>query len=313
MATGVNITTTYAGAFAGEYISAALLSANTLADNAITIKPNIKFETTIKKGVLSDLIKAQTCRSSPTGVITLTERKLKPKALQVDMEICKGDFRDDWEAEQMGFGAWDSLPPVFEQWLLMELLASVAGSIETMVWNGAVSTDTFQGFIPLLKADTDVVDVAGTATITAANVISEAKLVANAIPKNVWLKEDCLLYMSADVARLYIDALGGFAAVATSNAGLEDKGPMWSNMQTKNNLSVNGIPVYVANGMPNGYMIAAEKSNLWFGTGLLNENNYVAIKDMQESQLIEIVKFVMKFTSAVNYGIGKDIVLYTPS
>ena len=36
------ITSTYAGQFAGEYIGAALLSGNTLANELITVKPNIK-------------------------------------------------------------------------------------------------------------------------------------------------------------------------------------------------------------------------------------------------------------------------------
>ena len=42
MATSTSITTTYAGEFAGQYISAALLSGKTLNENAIGIKPNVK-------------------------------------------------------------------------------------------------------------------------------------------------------------------------------------------------------------------------------------------------------------------------------
>ena len=42
MATTNNLTTTYAGEFAGKYISAALLSGDTLGNELITIKPNVK-------------------------------------------------------------------------------------------------------------------------------------------------------------------------------------------------------------------------------------------------------------------------------
>mgnify|MGYP000733971050 CR=1 FL=1 len=38
LATTTNITTTYAGQFAGEYIAAALLSASTIDDGGITVK-----------------------------------------------------------------------------------------------------------------------------------------------------------------------------------------------------------------------------------------------------------------------------------
>ena len=43
LGTTTNITTTYAGEFAGEYIAAALLSASTINDGGVTVKPNIAF------------------------------------------------------------------------------------------------------------------------------------------------------------------------------------------------------------------------------------------------------------------------------
>jgi len=39
MATNTSITTTYAGEFAGKYISAALLSASTIENGGIEVKP----------------------------------------------------------------------------------------------------------------------------------------------------------------------------------------------------------------------------------------------------------------------------------
>ena len=48
MATTTSITSTYAGEFAGKYISAALLSGSTLANDIITIKPNIKYKEVLK-------------------------------------------------------------------------------------------------------------------------------------------------------------------------------------------------------------------------------------------------------------------------
>ena len=49
MATTTSITSTYAGEFAGKYISAALLSGVTLDRGGIEIKPNVKFKEVIKK------------------------------------------------------------------------------------------------------------------------------------------------------------------------------------------------------------------------------------------------------------------------
>ena len=43
------ITTSYAGEFSGKYIAAALLSGDTLANEEITIMPNVRFKSVIQK------------------------------------------------------------------------------------------------------------------------------------------------------------------------------------------------------------------------------------------------------------------------
>ena len=54
-----SITTTYAGEFAGDYIAAALLSGKTLSEEAITIKPNVKYKEVIKKLLQQTLLAMQ--------------------------------------------------------------------------------------------------------------------------------------------------------------------------------------------------------------------------------------------------------------
>jgi hypothetical protein len=60
-------------------------------------------------------------------------------------------------------------------------------------------------------------------------------------------------------------------------------------------------------------MMAAEKSNLYFGTGLLSDHNEVKVIDMADIDGSQNVRVVMRFTAGVQYGIGSDIVLYTPA
>ena len=98
MATNVNITTTYAGESAGKYIAAALLSSNTIENGGVTVMPNIKFRSTMKKANLDDILVDGTCDFTPTNTVTLTERVLEPRELQVNMQLCKKDFRTDWDA-----------------------------------------------------------------------------------------------------------------------------------------------------------------------------------------------------------------------
>ena len=111
LATTTNISTSYAGQFAGEYIAAALLSASTIDDGGITVKSNISFKEVIKKLATDAIVTAADCDFSPTSTITLTERILQPTELQVNLQLCKYDFVNDWESQQMGYGLGQSLPP----------------------------------------------------------------------------------------------------------------------------------------------------------------------------------------------------------
>src|SRR6056300_1286678 len=140
MATTTSITTTYAGEFAGKYISAALLSGKTLAEGNITIVPNVKFKQVMKKVATDGIVKDGSCDFSDTSTLTLTERILQPEEFQVILELCKQDFRSDWETIQMGYSAFDSLPPSFSDFLIGHVSAKVAQRMETNIWNGTNTT-----------------------------------------------------------------------------------------------------------------------------------------------------------------------------
>ena len=170
-----SLTTTYAGQFAGKYISAALLSGKTLADGAITIKPNVKFKEVIKKVASTDLITDATCDFTiDADVLTLTERILQPEEFQVNLQLCKKDFRSDWEAVQMGYSAFDSLPPAFSDFLLGHVAAKVAEKTEQNIWGGVTATaGEFDGLTTLMLADADVNDAAngGETSFTSTNIV----------------------------------------------------------------------------------------------------------------------------------------------
>jgi len=308
MATTTSITTTYAGEFAGKYISAALLSGKTLAEGNITIKPNIKLKEVVKKVASDDIVKDATCDFTATSTVTLTERILQPEEFQVNLQLCKKDFRSDWEAIQMGYSAFDNLPPSFADFLIAHVGAKVAQRIETNIWNGAnATTGQFDGFKQTLAADGDVNDVIAT-DVTASNVVGEIGKVADAIPTNVYGAEDLSIYVAPNVMRAYIRALGGFALGTGFGAGYKDEGQMWYSNQ---NITFDGINVVLANGLPDNIMIAAEKSNLWFGTGLMSDQNEVKVIDMADLDGSQNVRVVMRFTAGIQHGIGGDIVLYT--
>ena len=309
MATTTSITTTYAGEFAGDYISAALLSGVTIDNGGITVKPNVKFKEVIKKVATDGIVKDGTCDFADTSTITLTERIIEPKTFQVNLELCKADFRSDWDAIQMGYSAFDNLPASFADFLISHAQAKVAQKIEQNIWGGADGNEgEFDGLVALATADATVVDVVGTA-ITAANVIDELGKVVDAIPAALYGAEDLNLYVAQNVYRAYVRALGGFASGGQGANGVGGQGTN----QALGNVMFDGVNVFVANGLANNYIVAAEKSNLFFGTGLLNDTNEVKVLDMADLDGSQNVRVILRFSATVQYGIGSDIVLYTPA
>ena len=309
MATTTSITTTYAGEFAGDYISAALLSGVTIDNGGITVKPNVKFKEVIKKVATDGIVKDGTCDFADTSTITLTERIIEPKTFQVNLELCKADFRSDWDAIQMGYSAFDNLPASFADFLISHAQAKVAQKIEQNIWGGADGNEgEFDGLVALATADATVVDVVGTA-ITAGNVIDELGKVVDAIPAALYGAEDLNLYVAQNVYRAYVRALGGFASGGQGANGVGGQGTN----QALGNVMFDGVNVFVANGLANNYIVAAEKSNLYFGTGILNDTNEVKVLDMADLDGSQNVRVILRFTATVQYGIGSDIVLYTPA
>jgi len=309
MATTTSITTTYAGEFAGKYISAALLSGETLSNGGVEIKPNVKFKEVIKKVSTDAILKDATCDFDPTSTITLTERILQPEEFQVNLQLCKKDFRSDWEAIEMGYSTFDQLPPSFSDFLISHVAEKVAQKTEQNIWGGVnANAGEFDGFTVLMAADGDVNDAVTSETaFTAANITTEIGKLVDAIPNSVLYQEDLHIYVPNNVYQLYLRALGGFQSGGVGANGYDNKG----NNQALSNLLFDGIKIFRAPGMPADHMVAAQKSNLFFGTGLLSDSQEVKVIDMSDVDGSQNVRVVMRATAGVQYGIGGDIALYT--
>lgn len=305
------ITTSYAGEFSGKYIAAALLSGDTLANEEITIMPNVRFKSVIQKASSNNIVRDASCDfQTGQGTLTLTEQILEPKEFQVNLDLCKKDLFSTWQGAEMGYSQYADLPASFSDFVLAHVAAKVSDFTETQIWSGAGGAGSFSGFATLLAADAalpaaqEIAAVAG--GVNAANVIDEMGKVVDQIPTTVYGKEDLRLYVSSNVGRAYVRSLGGFAANGVGGAGYEDRGTN----QVLGGLFFDGVQVVVSKGMADNTMIAAEKSNLFFGTGLLNESQEVRTIDMQEVDGSMNVRVILRYTAGVQYGEVTDIVLY---
>jgi hypothetical protein len=321
------ITSTYAGEFAGQYIAAALLSAKTLDNKYVEIHPNVKFKEVIQKLDVSGIVQDASCDFVTSGSVALSERILQPKELQVNLELCKQEFVDSWEAMQLGYSAFDTIPANFNDYLISYVGGKVAEVTEQNIWAGTNTNGSFTGFQSLLSASvalgTTVVSGAITVStgvipafsgstliggqpisgsITSANVIAKLNDIVNSIPDTVYGKEDLLLYVGTGVAKAYQTALGGGSVGANG----------YNNQLTvgEKPYNFNGIDIVMCPGMSASKVVAAQKSNLFFGTGLLSDYNEVKVLDMSNIDGSQNYRVIMRFTSGVEFGIATDIVYY---
>jgi hypothetical protein len=311
MATTANITTTYAGEDLKKWVSAALLEGNTLANNLITIMPNVKYKAVMHRLDLGGGLVDSACDFTSAGYYTLTERYLEPKKLQLNKIICKNDFNDTWQAIEQGYSAHDVLPKSFADYLVALQIASVAAEVENYIWTGDKSVNgQFDGFCTLLALDADLPaaqEVTGITGIDASTVIDELGKVADAVPQRLYGKADGVIYVSSNVHRAYIRALGGFGSSGLGSSGVDNKGTMWYNGSP---LMFDNFKIELVNGLPADTMIFSLKSNFFFGTGLLSDQNDLRLIDTSATLGDDNVRIVLKCTASVNYAISEDVVTY---
>ena len=307
-----SVTSTYAGEFAGKYIAAALLSARTLDNKYITIVPNVKYKQVIQKIAVDSIVNDASCDFATSGTVALTERILQPKELQVNLELCKQEFLTSWEALQLGYSAFDEIPASFNDFLISYVGGKVAEATETSIWQGNSATNgQFQGLIPALSASAAaggadaVIKSAQSGSITAANVLTKLDGLVNAIPDTVYGKEDLAIYVGTGVAKAYQQALAGGSVGANG----------WNNQMNvgEKPFNFNGIEILFCPGLTANYMVATQRSNLYFGTGLMSDYNEVRVLDMANLDGSQNYRVIMRYTADTEFGIGQDIAIHIPN
>jgi hypothetical protein len=295
----------FSGKAAGFYISAALKEAKSL--EYLTMIENIKFKSNIQKQALSGVLADATCDFTDAGTLAMTEAVLEPKNLQVNLDLCKSTLLDSWEALQMRAGAGAPPPASFDDYVISYMAGVIADGTEGGIWLGtAAGAGSFQGFVGtggyLLNAqDATVVQVdndggAGTA-YTAANIIANLQDLTAAIPTAVYVKEDLHIYMSPKTFRLYISAVSTLGYINAYS------------MNKEYDAVFEGVKIAVCPGMRNDTMVAAQKSNLFFGTDLLSDATRITILDMAALDGSDNMRLVARYSAGVKQGIGADIVL----
>ena len=311
-----SITTTYAGEFAGKYVAASLLSAPTIEKGGVTVLPNVRYKQLLQKVADTNLVRNATCAFTDASTITLTERFITVKDLQVNLELCKADYFQTWQAAELGFSNFKELPKSFADFMIARVAERVAANIETAFWTGATGTNgSFDGISTIVALDPALPaaqEVTGT-TVTALNVVTELGKIVDAIPAALYGNPGLRIYVSTNIAKAYVRALGGFSTVSgvTGNVapapGVGGLSTTWYNQGA---LSIDGIEIFWAPGLASNTAIATTVDNLFFGTSVLSDFNEVKVIDMADIDGSQNVRMIMRFVGGAQYGAVEDVVTY---
>ena len=295
-------TSNFAGKAAGFYISAALKQANSL--DYLTSIENIKYKSNIQRMAGSGVVKNATCDFTDAGTLALTEKVLEPKNLQINLDLCKSTLLDSWEALQMRAGAGAPPPASFNDYVISYMGEIIAEATEESIWSGADATaGEFEGFLTgttgAFAVDGTVVGSTASGAYTAANIIANLQTLTADMAANisaVLRKEDLHIYMNPKTYAFYVSAVSTLGYVNAYNMN-GDYAPVFE-----------GYKIAVCNGMPDNQLVAAEKSNLFFGTDLLSDATRITLMDMAALDGSDNMRLVARYSGGVQLGVGADIV-----
>ena len=296
-------TSNFSGKAAGFYISAALKEAKSL--DFLNVIENIKFKSNIQRMAGSGVVADATCDFTGAGTLALTEKVLEPKNLQINLDLCKSTLLDSWEALQMRAGAGAPPPASFDDYVISYMGEIIAQATEESIWSGTAVAGKFNGFLGaatgylLPGVDATVVQSTASGAYTAGNIIANLQTLTADMATNisaVLRKEDLHIYMSPKTYALYISAVSTLGYVNAYNMN-GDYAPVFE-----------GYKIAVCPGMVDDQLVAAQKSNLFFGTDLLSDATRITLMDMAQLDGSDNMRLVARYSAGVQTGVGADIV-----
>jgi hypothetical protein len=299
-----NVTSNFAGKAAGFYISAALKEAKSL--DYLTMIENIKYKSNIQRMAGSTVVRDATCDFTDHGTLALTEKTLEPKNLQINLDLCKKNLLSSWEALQMRAGAGAPPPPSFDDYVISYMGEIIAEATETSIWSGVTGTNgQFTGFLGtavgylLPGVDATVIQSAASGAYTAANIIANLQQLTSDMATSttaILNKEDLHIYMNPKTYAFYISAVSTLGYVNAYNMN-GDYEPVFE-----------GYKIAVCPGMVDNQLVAAQKSNMYFGTDLLSDQTRITLMDMAQLDGSDNMRLVARYSGGVQTGVGADIV-----
>lgn len=276
-----------------------------VAKNELSLIPNVKSKIKLAYSDLGNILQADDCSFSATGEGSLNQKTMEVCDLKVNLEYCATTFEANYLSLQLRAGSNNEevVPASYADFVVNYVAEKVASDLELVMFQGDTATSSYpyslcDGLIKKLKADSDVIDVAATAsTINASNVIGELNRVLEAVPAQVRQQPNFKIFVSQEVAFSYKQAQ------AATTGGLF--------MVGDKELNYLGFKLIPTSGLKAKEMVAFNSDKVFFLTDLVSDWDDIIIIPQRNISGARTERFATSLKFGVDYLYGTEIVLYS--
>ena len=308
---------TYAGEAARPYVAAAILSADTIANNYVSVLQNVHSKAVLRKFSGAAIQANDDCAfSTPAaGQLTLGESVLTATALKVNEQVCNEDLRATWEGALMN-GQNSGAPADFTTYVAQYVAAKVAESIEGNLWQGNYDADgsgagsatytSFDGLCEVIKDAAASLGYNGTAAgaFTAdadgtTGILTHLDDAVHNAPSTVQSDNGSVVYMSRKSLFLLQRAMAGTAienvyGTPSNTSSAAAYSPTF--VGEARPLTYMGFPIVAASGCPNDTVLFCNPNMVYFGTDLLTDHINASILNLRDVTGDDVTRVIMQFS-----------------
>lgn len=247
--------------------------------NLFTLQTGVKGPTAIN--LLTTDVKfgdGNVCGFNDAGSSTVSQRKITPAVLKVNMAFCDRNLLQTYAQYQVKLQAGLETMP-FEEQFTADIVKNVKNKIEKMVWQGdSTGAETaFDGVLKIAKADGATVK-----TLAADNAWGAVSEVYLSLPAEAQ-SDDTAIFVSASLFRQLVQTL------VTKNLYHYDE----KDTAMEITLPGTGVKIYGVTGLDGAdyNIVATRLSNLFYGTDLAgsDEEFKIVYDEVREEFLLKIL------------------------